>query len=377
MSEKVKIIILCAGVGKRTGLGYNKLFYPLGAKTVLETTADAFADAGFGDIVFVINPADEAAVREIADGRGICVVYGGATRTESARNGLNAAEGCDIAVIHDGARPFVSAKIIRDSVESAKKYGSGIAAVAAVDTVKYVGGDGKVVTLPRSNLICTQTPQSFRYGEIKAAYGKFEGTATDDCEVYEKADYTPKFVEGSAENRKITVAEDLHGLNPDESKIGVGFDVHPLKEGRRLILGGVDIPHRLGLDGHSDADVLAHAVTDALLSAASLPDIGVIFPDSDMKFKDADSIILMQTAYKRVLSEGYRVGNVSAVIMAQKPKLAGFIPLMRKRIAEALGTDTDNVNISATTTENLGIVGEEKGIAASATCLLKRTAHKF
>ena len=376
MNEKVSAIICAAGKGERAGLGKNKLLAPLYGAPALFHTLKKFSIPEVDEVIVASSPADLEEITALCKPFGYKTVIGGATRTQTVINALEAVTG-DIVIIHDGARPFVSAKIIRDSVESAKKYGSGIAAVAAVDTVKYVGNDGKVVTLPRSNLICTQTPQSFRYGEIKAAYGKFDGAATDDCEVYEKAGYTPKFVEGSAENRKITVAEDLHGLNPDESKIGAGFDVHPLKEGRRLILGGIDIPHRLGLDGHSDADVLAHAVTDALLSAASLPDIGVIFPDSDMKFKDADSIVLMQTAYKRVLSEGYRVGNVSAVIMAQKPKLAGFIPLMRKRIAEALGTDTDNVNISATTTESLGIVGEEKGIAASATCLLKRTAHRI
>ena len=197
------------------------------------------------------------------------------------------------------------------------------------------------------------------------------GIAYDDSQVYELGGYTPRFVEGSEANRKITTADDFYSL-PRDLKIGIGYDVHALGRDRRLVLGGTVVDYDRGLVGHSDADVLTHAVMDALLSAAGLPDIGVLFPDTDPSFKNADSIMLLKRVRAAVSEKGFSVSCVSAVIAAQKPKLMSYIPEMRKNIADALQIAADAVNVSATTTEGLGIVGEERGMAASASCLLKK-----
>lgn len=373
---KVTAVVLCAGCGARTGLAYNKLLHTVGVKTVLESTIDAVIEAGIESITLVISPDDERAVRELIkpyDGISIC--YGGKTRTQSAKNGLAFIEPCDIVVIHDGARPYAPPELIRAAVASAESFGSGIAALSAVDTIKEVSADGTVRTLDRDKLFAVQTPQAFRYGQIKAAYEKFDGVAYDDSQVYESGGYTPRLIEGSRANRKITTAEDLLPL-PEDIKIGIGYDVHPLAENRALILGGVNIPHDKGLAGHSDADVLVHAVMDALLSAAALPDIGVLFPDTDPRFEGASSILLLKSVGERVREAGFAVTNISAVIAAQKPKLSPYIKRMRRNIADTLDMAVESVNISATTTERLGIVGEEKGMAANASCLIKTAETK-
>ncbi len=365
-------VILCAGTGSRTNLGYNKILHCIGKKTVLEMVLDSFENSLVNKTVLVINPADRKKTEEIAARyKNIDIVNGGDTRTESVRNGLKAAVECDIAVIHDGARPYASAELINRTVESALKYGSGIAAVKTTDTVKE-SDDGEFITasLDRSKLYNIQTPQSFNYKLINSAYEEIEGNYTDDSEVYALAGYTPRLVEGEYGNIKITTSEDLFKGLPCRTKIGIGYDVHRLAAGRKLILGGVDIPHDKGLLGHSDADVLIHAITDAILSAAGLPDIGVMFPDSDPATEGISSLILLDRAMKEVLKGGYTVNTVSAVIMAQKPKLGGYIPNMRKTISSHLGIPPERINISATTTEKLGIVGKEKGIASSASCLL-------
>lgn len=368
----ITAVILCAGSGQRTGLAYNKVLHYIGAKTVLETAADKFE--GIADsLLFVCSARDIDQVKEIAAAYpGASVVTGGSTRSESVRRALAAADKrTDIICIHDGARPYVTPAVIVRTIDSAAKKGCGIAAVPSVDAVKAAGG-GKIMSLDKSTLYNTQTPQTFRYPEIVDAYNKISGDFGDDAEVYERAGYTLSLTEGDYANTKITTAEDLFKLPGNELKIGAGFDVHRCAEGRKLIVGGVDIPFTPGLMGHSDADVLTHAVMDAVLSAAGLPDIGVLFPDTDDCFKDADSIKLFEEVCCRMRNEGYEIRNISAVIMAQAPKMAGYIPLMREKLAGAAGIRQDMINISATTTEKLGIVGEEKGIAASCSCLLEK-----
>lgn len=365
-------LILCAGSGTRTELAYNKILHTIGKKTVLEYALDAFVAANVVRIVVCARPCDRDAVAEIAAAyEGVTVTDGGDTRTQSVRNGLAAIGDCGIVAIHDGARPFVTDELIRATVRSAREKGSGIAAVPATDTVKEVCGDTIERTLPREKLWCMQTPQTFRYREICDAYARVPGDFTDDAEVYARAGYTPHIVRGDYANKKITTATDLWQCAPAQTAIGTGFDVHPLVAGRPLILGGVTVPHEKGLYGHSDADVLTHAVMDALLSAAGLPDIGVLFPDTDSATLGISSLVLLQRVRKKIADGGYTVGNISAVVMAQKPKLMPHIPDMRRTLAQTLGIAVEQVNVSATTTERLGIVGEEKGIAASAVCLLQ------
>ncbi len=215
-----------------------------------------------------------------------------------------------------------------------------------------------------------QTPQCFRYEEITSAYKKVSGVYSDDSEVYRLAGYQPKITAGCYTNKKLTNPSDFIDYSPLNA-IGSGFDVHKLVSGRKLILGGVQIPYSMGLLGHSDADVLLHALIDAVLSAAAMPDIGCIFPDTDPQYKDIDSLVLLDKATEFLKKSGKSIVYISCVIIAQQPKLNSFIPKIRQRIANRLNLDIDKVNISATTTEFMGIVGSGKAIAASTAVLCK------
>lgn len=367
----VAAVVVCAGKGERSGLAYNKVLYRIGHKTLLERVLDVISRTEISHTTVVASAADMDNVCElVADYDNVSVVLGGETRAQSVLNGLNARK-CDIVVIHDGARPFADPEIFTRSINSAITYGSGIAAVPAVDTIKRINSDGTLVGLKRDELFNIQTPQTFRYDEITDAYARAGGDlSTDDAEVYERAGYFPRPVVGDYKNKKITTPSDLVAGLPESCRVGVGFDVHRLVEGRRLVLGGVEIPHSLGLLGHSDADVLTHAIMDALLSAAGLPDIGVLFPDTDAAFAGISSMILLKSVAERISDAGYNIINISTAVMAQKPKLAPVISQIRNSLAAALEIDAAKVNISATTTEELGIVGQNQGMAATASCLL-------
>lgn len=369
-TSRVGAIVLCAGKGERTGLEYNKVLYVVGQKTVLETTLDSLFATEIERVVLVISHDDEAAIKPLLKPyRGVTAVYGGTTRTDSVRLGLRALSGCDIVVIHDGARPFVSPDTVAASIESAREFGSGIAAVPTVDTIKQAE-DGMITrSLDRSILYNIQTPQTFRYADILDAYEKASGVFTDDSEVYAQAGYVPHIVRGTYDNIKITTPADLLKA-ASGVRIGIGYDLHRLVSGRPLVLGGVVIPHGKGLLGHSDADVLVHAVMDAMLSAADLPDIGVLFPDTDGSLEGISSMELLRRVTELIKFHGYSVGNVSAVVTAQEPKLAPYIGAICASLASAIGVKQYKINVSATTAERLGKIGKGKAIAASASCLL-------
>lgn len=364
----IAAVIVCAGKGERSGLAYNKVLHFIGKKTVLERSLDTFKETRVSHITVVTSQEDLAAVRDItSEYEDVSVVIGGDTRFKSVYAGLKA-HPCDIVLIHDGARPYATKEIIERTIDSAIEHGSGIAAVPATDTVKRVE-NGVAHSIPRKLLYNMQTPQTFRYSEIMDAFGRVQGTFTDDAEVYESAGYSPRLVEGAYDNVKLTTPSDFTA--PCKGcRIGVGYDVHRLTEGRKLVLGGITIDYHLGLLGHSDADVLIHAIMDALLSAADLPDIGVLFPDTDERYLGISSMTLLKQVLQEVTRKGYNIGNISAVVIAQKPKLASIISDIRRSLAEALGISIKQVNVSATTTENLGIVGEGTAMAATASCIL-------
>ncbi|MDE6618780.1 MAG: 2-C-methyl-D-erythritol 4-phosphate cytidylyltransferase [Clostridiales bacterium] len=368
----IAAVIVCAGKGERSGLAYNKILHLIGHKTVLEKSLDTFLLTRVKHITVVTSEGDISAVRDVTSAYDdISVVVGGDTRAKSVYAGLQAYP-CDIVLIHDGARPYVTTDIIERAIDSAIEHGSGIAAVACVDTVKRVQG-GKAHSLPRAELFNAQTPQAFRYADIIDAYSRADGVFTDDAEVYENAGYTPRLVEGSYDNKKLTTPADF--IAPAKSsRIGIGFDLHRLVEGRKLILGGVTLDYHLGLLGHSDADVLTHAIMDALLSAADLPDIGVLFPDTDDKYLGISSITLLKQVLGEVQRKGYVIGNISAVVIAQQPKLATVIADIRRSLADALNIEVTQINVSATTTEKLGLIGEGNAIAANASCILNASS---
>lgn len=370
---KCVALILCAGKGTRTGLNQNKILHMVGSKTVIEKVMDVYSPI-VDEICIVHSRSDKDAIMELCNSYpNVRYCEGGGARAQSVMNGLkevNYLGANDIVIIHDGARPYVTERLIRECIDSAIKHGSGIAAVNVTNAVKVRQEECIIGDIDRDMLVQAQTPQAFRYGEISKAYSRAHAYV-DDSEAYLKAGFSPKIVEGDYSNIKITHPSDLYMPSPHES-IGIGFDVHRLVVCRPLIIGGIKVPYELGLDGHSDADVLAHAVTDAVLSGASQPDIGTLFPDTDPAYLGADSMELLGKAMNIAKQAGYTVASVSAVIIAQRPHMAEYIQAMRQRLADVMQLDSSHVNISATTTEHMGIIGNGEAIAASATALMRR-----
>ncbi len=365
---KISAVIPAAGAGRRAGFGENKLLQKIGAETVIEKTVRAFRDSDLVDeIVLIVSAADFGVMRGLFP--DAVLVQGGATRTDSVKNGLRAATG-DIVLVHDGARPFVGADIIARCIESVQKYGSGVAAVAASDTLA-AGENGEIVQVygKEGNYIL-QTPQAFYRKELLAAYEKAEGVFPDESSLYLRYVGRPRLVEGARENRKLTFREDFGCA----CRTGCGYDTHELVAGRELILCGVKIPHEKGLLGHSDADAPAHALCDALLSAAGLKDIGTYFPDTDNAFQGADSMKLLDKVVALLEERQLRPVNASITVLAQKPRLSPYIDAMKHNVARSLKISPEKVGISATTTEKLGFIGREEGIAAYATVLVEHFA---
>lgn len=362
-------ILLCAGSATR--MGFDKLLTPIGGRTAAERSIELLVQGGCDSLVLVANESNEAALAALPCPVPVTVVRGGQTRTESVRNGLNALKNAEIAVIHDAARCFTPASCVMACIESARQSGSGVLALPVADTV--VRSDGAAYdTLDRANLYRTQTPQAFRYAEIVRAYASGE-TATDDAALYARAIKAPRLVPGSELARKLTTAADWEwakALCRSCPKIGTGFDTHRLVEGRRLILGGVEIPYEKGLLGHSDADVLLHAIIDALLGAAALGDIGALFPDSDAAYKDIDSRILLRRAAELVQNRDMQIGSVDATVLCQRPKLRPYIDAMRRNIAADLQLPVERVSVKATTTEGMNDEGRGLCISAHAIALL-------
>ena len=355
-------ILLCGGSASR--MGFDKLNTPLLGKTAIERSMDALLAGGCDSLVFVVSEASEKTVASLSVPVPFAVVPGGKERTDSVRNGLAAAEG-EIAVIHDAARCFVSPAIVRASIDAARQFGSGVASLPVTDTVIRLG-DGEIETLDRSTLFRMQTPQTFRLSEIRAAYEQGD-YATDDATLYAKKFGVPHLILGSEDNRKLTTAADwawaLTRLMPPPA-YGTGFDTHRLVEGRKLILGGVEIPFEKGLLGHSDADVLLHAIMDAILGAMKLGDIGKLFPDTDAQYAGISSRVLLRKVNELVQKRDMVVSHVDATVICQKPKLAPYREEIERTIAEDLGISPDAVSVKATTTE--GMNDEGRGLCISA-----------
>ena len=386
LQKTISAVLVAAGSSTR--MGFDKLSFDLGGETVLHRSIRAFDQCPqIGEIVLVAGK-NRAFVEQQAVGctKPVQIVAGGATRAESAKNGVLAAHG-ELVAVHDAARPFVSPAVIAAVLEAAARCGAAAPAVPVKDTIKQaVPGDGKTVpeaclvhsTPDRSTLYAVQTPQCFDRAQYLAALQELDAEkarlVTDDCSLFELTGRSVQLTHGDYANLKITTREDLpRPVQKEETRmrIGHGYDVHRLVEGRKLILGGVEIPFEKGLLGHSDADVLAHAVMDAVLGAAALGDIGQHFPDNDPAYAGADSLELARHV-ARILSEhGYRVENIDATILCQRPKLAPHIPAMRANLAAAFGLPVDAVSVKATTEEHLGFTGEGLGIAAHAVALIE------
>lgn len=381
-------VLLAAGRGSRSGLEMNKVFFRWQERSVLSRCLDALAAAGVYDgIVLVLSREDRKAYDALVRREGACdlvkaVVPGGASRRESGFNGLRAVPpDAEIVSIHDAARPFVAPEVVRATVEDARKYGSGVISTPVVDTIKMIDPDsGSVSTPNRAMLRAVQTPQSFQYAMLMEAHMRAQAenmNATDDAMLFEQVYGSVHLstAEGSEKNIKLTLPADFEQLERRDCglRVGSGYDAHRLVAGRRLVLCGVEVPHDRGLDGHSDADVAVHALMDAILGALGAGDIGGHFPDSDLRYHNISSMLLMEQVMRLCRDQGYGVVNADVTIVAQRPKLAAYIPQMRENIARAMGIEVSSANVKATTTERMGFEGEEQGISAQAVVLLEKT----
>jgi len=373
---KISAIITCAGKGERCNLNYNKLRYDIGGITIFDKTLANFIRDDISQIVITSNKDDVDFFKEHTKNLEIPVniVLGGDTRQASVYNALKIVnDDTDIVIIHDGARPFVTKQIIDDSISMASKHGSAVACTTLIDSIRHIKNNS-TSSVNRKDYLIVQTPQVFKYDSILRAYGcarrNNENNYLDDASIYEKY-ISPVFIsQGSKENIKITTSDDLKLFVPKNYFVGCGWDTHELVENRKLILGGVEIDHTKGLLGHSDADVLTHAIMDALLSASHNKDIGQLFPDSDEKYKGISSLLLLKEVVKILEKDGFVVNNISAVIMAQKPKLAPHLHNMQKTLADVIKIDEKQITLTSTTTEKLGLVGKEEAISVNAYCSL-------
>jgi 2-C-methyl-D-erythritol 4-phosphate cytidylyltransferase/2-C-methyl-D-erythritol 2,4-cyclodiphosphate synthase len=383
--SRVSAIIAAGGRGARFGGGQPKQFQTLAGVSILERTVETFLQGYAFDEVIVALPSElVASPPSYLD--DVIVVEGGERRQDSVANGFAAvAPSSQVIVIHDAARPLVSPALIERTVTAAFEHGAAIAALQAKDTVKR-GDASRIIrgTLPREEIFLAQTPQAFRVGVLRdaLALASTAADATDEAMLAEQAGHHVHLVEGDPRNLKITTPEDLDmaerllGRRNGAAtiRIGNGYDLHRLVAGRPLILGGVTIPFDRGLDGHSDADAVCHAVTDAILGAASAGDIGRHFPDTDPAWKGANSIELLKRAVAIVNAAGYVVANVDVVVIAQRPKLSPHVDAMRMNVARALGIDAQQVNVKGKTNEGVDSTGTGDAIAVHAVALIQHAS---
>ena len=391
--KNIAVIICAAGSSSRMGGAVKKEYLPLEEGTVLSTAVKAFLKSINPSTIAVTIPKDDRLkaknalfadpeIKKLTEETEIVFSEGGKTRQESVFKALKALNALknppDLVLVHDGARPFVTEKIIKDTLEAAESYGASVPALTPVDTQKLADEKGFITEhLQRSLMKAVQTPQGFKFRELldahlKAASDKKE--YTDDTEIWGKYTGKVKCVDGDSCNKKITYKEDYKASEAAMNTIrtGLGYDLHRLIEDRKLIVGGIEIPFEKGEDGHSDGDALLHAITDALLGASGLGDIGSFFPPEEAKWKDADSIELLKTVWAEVKKQGWSLINLDCVVKLEKPKFLPYRNQVIRRIAEALQVQDDQVFVKAKTGEKLDSVGSGNAIEAWVSCLLTK-----
>lgn len=383
------VIIPAGGIGTRIGHHQPKQFLPLAGVPILVRTCRVFLDLEAIRWVVVVAPRDyyQATVDLLhqhlteREAERLRFTMGGATRQDSVFAGLDALPAdISLVLVHDAARPLIDRATIHRCLEGAVRFGAVIAAVPVKDTLKRVHESGMIAkTVDRTGLWQAQTPQAAQRELLDRAFAlaaQRQFIGTDEASLLEAAGIPVRIVEGSERNLKITRPEDLQlatALLREESimKIGHGFDAHRLVAGRQLVLGGVTIPFELGLDGHSDADVVAHALIDALLGALGAGDIGRHFPDTDPQYKGIDSLMLLEQVQQLVEARQYQLGNADITIVCQRPRLAPYLEQMQAHLARCCRVTPEAINIKATTTEKMGYTGRGEGISAHAVVLLR------
>jgi len=392
-------IVAAGGRGQRFGGPQPKQLRDLAGRAILDRSVAALlAHEAIDEVVVALPPelaADPPPYLRVS-AKPLRVVTGGTRRQDSVANAFAVLDAAiDVVVIHDAARPFVTPRLITETIAAAAESGAAVAALASRDTVKHAGpggtGDGvRFVgeTLPRERIFLAQTPQAFRRAVLREALALAEQgqEATDEATLAERAGHPVRLVDGDPRNIKITTPEDLavaealaregavliaDAMDPG-FRIGNGYDLHRLVPGRPLILGGVTIPYESGLLGHSDADAVCHAVTDAVLGAASAGDIGRHFPDTDPQYAGASSLDLLRRAADLVRAQGFALVNVDVVVIAQRPKISPHVDQMRETVAHALGIPPDRVSVKGKTNETVDATGRGEAIATHAVALLQR-----
>ena len=387
---RVAAIIAAGGRGLRAGAGVPKQLRSVGGRTLLEHALAPFDRSGrVGEIVMVLPPelAADPPVGFRAVETPLRVVAGGARRQDSVTAGLDAVgDGASVVLVHDAARPFCTEALIGRVIDAAAEAGAAVPAIQATDTVKQsaeAGGQTVVAaTLPRERIYLAQTPQGFRIDVLRAAValGRSGVEATDEALLAERAGHPVRLVEGDSDNVKITTSADLDRASgrlaragvasAGAARVGIGYDLHRTAAGRPLMLGGVRVPHDRGLDGHSDADAVCHALTDAVLGAAAAGDIGRHFSNRDPRWKGASSIDLLRRAVAIVHERGFAVWNADVVVLAERPRLGPHADAMRERLADALGVAAEAVSVKAKTGEGVDAVGRGEAIAVHAVATL-------
>jgi 2-C-methyl-D-erythritol 4-phosphate cytidylyltransferase / 2-C-methyl-D-erythritol 2,4-cyclodiphosphate synthase len=369
---RVAAILVAAGSGLRFGADRPKQFLVCAGKPVVRWAAERLAPH-----VNLLQPVGDAeALATALDGLDhLPIIPGGAARQDSVRAGLEALapHAPDLVLIHDAARPFLPEDTIPALLAALGRYHGAIPAVPVADTLKRAAGGAIGATVPREGLHRAQTPQAFRFATVLDLHRSHAGEpgATDDAALLERAGLAVGLVAGHEDNIKLTYQEDAVRLErilarPLEPRTGTGFDVHALEPGRRLVLCGVELPHEMGLAGHSDADVGIHALCDAIYGALAEGDIGRHFPPSEATWKDADSARFLRHAAGRIAARGGRLANADVTLICERPKITPHAPAMTARLSDLLGVEPGRVSVKATTTERLGFAGRGEGIAAQA-----------
>lgn len=386
-SSNIVGLICAAGIGSRMGLGFPKQYLRIAGVPIVVHTARALASVSrMSDLVIVVSPTDPYIddITPLLPSQCRVIKCGGDTRAESVRNGLfrSGFGPTDWVLVHDAARPCVKASEVAhliDSVTQDMSVAGGILAMPAVDTLKRVDEARRIVeTVDRKTVWRAATPQMFRVRNLSLALSGDLSDVTDEASAIERLGLTVKIVPCRTSNIKVTEPSDASlakYLLGEESMLGIrvgqGYDSHRLVEGRPLIIGGVTIPYEKGLDGHSDADVLLHAITDAVLGAAALGDIGQHFPPTEERWKGADSRELLKAVVALAREHGWEIVNCDATVVAERPKLAPYNAAIRESVAQTLGITIDRVNIKAKTNEKLDDVGAQLGMMAHAVVLLQ------
>ncbi len=380
----IVFVILAAGQGKRFGLSYNKLFYPLDNKPLIYFLIKKLHSLSrLNQIIITAQKKDipylRTLIKQYQFKKVISIVAGGKERINSVYHTLDwikkniPAKNLYIA-LHDGARFNVSEHLINRLIDNIKQYPGIIPVLKISDTIKTIKKSFVKNTIPRDNVYQVQTPQLFKFDILYTSYQKAmrdKFKATDDASILENYNIPIKTIEGEIKNSKLTYKEDIMSMLNKRFKVGIGWDIHAFTQNRPFILGGIKIKHTKGLAGHSDADALIHSLMDALLGAVGLRDIGHYFPDTNKNYKNIDSTILLKKVIQLIQEKNYFISNIDFMILLEKPKISPYIEKMKEKLSKIIDIDKSNISIKASTTEKLGFIGQEQGMAVQSIALLE------